>query len=101
MQKYFYSRSGNPTRDTLQTIIASLEDAKYALVFSSGLGAASCIVSLLKTGDHCLAGNDLYGGTSHQFQLLAEQNGFEVDFIDSADENAISQAIKPNTKVFK
>lgn len=98
-KKYLYSRTGNPTRDTLEQLIAALEDAKYGLVFSSGQSATSSVVSLLKTGDHCLAGYDLFGGTSHQFRLLAQQNGFEVDFIDATDVNAISNAIKPNTKL--
>jgi cystathionine beta-lyase/cystathionine gamma-synthase len=59
-----YSRTGNPTRAALEDCLASLENARFGLAFSSGMAATSAALSLLRPGDHVVAGDDLYGGTS-------------------------------------
>src|SRR5258708_29003611 len=59
---YDYARSGNPTRTALETCLASLEGGNHGLAFSSGLGAESAITYLLRSGDHVVAHDDLYGG---------------------------------------
>src|SRR3990170_1882219 len=61
--EFDYSRSGNPTRKHLETTLASLESGCRALAFSSGMAATHCVTMLLQTGDHILAGADIYGGT--------------------------------------
>ncbi len=60
---YEYSRTGNPTRHALEIALASLEEGKYGLAFASGVAATTAVFSLLKTGDHIVAGDDMYGGT--------------------------------------
>lgn len=85
----------------LETCLASIENAKYALTFSSGLGVTTCIITLLKSGDHIIAGDDLYGGTNRLFRNVAVSMGVEVDFIDFCDLATVEKSIKPNTKVRK
>src|SRR5215831_18996679 len=64
---YEYSRSGNPTRTTLEACLASLEGGERGLAFASGLAATTAVLSLLRPGDEVVAAADLYGGT---FRLL-------------------------------
>ena len=67
---YEYSRCGNPTRQCLEECLASLEKAKYALTFSSGLGATITLMFMLKSGDHILSIDDVYGGTGRLFRSV-------------------------------
>jgi cystathionine gamma-lyase len=67
---YEYSRCGNPTRQCLEECLASLEKAKYALTFSSGLGATTTLMFTLKSGDHILSIDDVYGGTGRLFRYV-------------------------------
>lgn len=83
----------------LEGCLASIENAKYGLTFSSGLGVTTCIITLLKSGDHIVAGDDLYGGTNRLFRNVAVSMGIEVDFVDFCDLSAVEKAIKSNTKV--
>src|SRR3989449_10050771 len=62
--QYAYARGANPTRDALQNSLAGLEGAKYALSFSSGMGAITTSLTLLKKGDHVVVTDDCYGGAS-------------------------------------
>ncbi|CAO4364837.1 unnamed protein product [Caenorhabditis nigoni] len=95
-----YSRAGNPTRDVLQKNLAALEDAKHCQVFSSGLAATSAIINLLKTGDHIVCSDDVYGGTQRYIRRVAVPNhGLEVDSVDLTDVKNLETAIKPNTKM--
>lgn len=65
---YEYSRCGNPTRQCLEECLASVEKAKYALTFSSGLGATTTLMFMLKSGDHIVSIDDVYGGTGRLFR---------------------------------
>jgi len=94
---YEYSRSGNPTRDAFEKCVASLENGKYGLAFSSGLGATTAITNLLKSGDHIICGNDVYGGTGRYFRKVATKMGIEVDFIDFNDFELFEKTLKKNT----
>lgn len=94
-----YGRSGNPTRNTLERCLASVEDAKYGLAFASGLAATTSITNLLSAGDHVLSMDDLYGGTNRYFRQIATRMGIEIDFIDATDVNKVKATIKPNTKM--
>lgn len=96
---YEYSRTGNPTRTALQDNLASLEDGKYGLAFSSGMAAIDTVFRLLKSGDHILCGNDVYGGTYRLLEKEFSKFGIEFDFVDMSDTNAIDGAIKSNTKL--
>ena len=98
---YEYSRSGNPTRDALEKRLAALEDAKFALAFSSGLAAETVIcATLLKSGDHVVAFDDIYGGTRRLFNKVFNQNfNVEFSYVDARDIDNVKKNIKDNTRV--
>jgi len=79
--------------------IAALENAKYGLCFASGLAAINTVLNLLKTGDHVIAPDDLYGGTYRIFTLVYEKYGIDFDFVDETDPDNVEQAIRQNTKL--
>lgn len=80
--KYEYSRCDNPTRTELQSYLSALESAKHALVFSSGLGALTVASYLLKSGQHVLCCDDVYGGTNRFFSHCSSRMGIETTFVD-------------------
>ena len=95
-----YSRSLNPTRKALEEKLASLENAKYGLAFASGLAAEVTIVhSFLKSGDHIIAFDDLYGGTKRLFNNIFADYGIDVTYTDASVVSKIELAIKTNTKL--
>lgn len=98
-QGFEYGRSGNPTRNVLETCLASLDNGKHGLCFSSGLGATTAVVSLLKSGDHLICGDDVYGGTNRYMRQVASKMGVEVEFVDATDSINIKNAIKANTRM--
>jgi cystathionine gamma-lyase len=79
-----YSRADNPTRQRLEQALAALEGAKYAVTFSSGVAATSAVVTLLKPGDHVLAGDDTYGGTYRLFEQVYRKYGLEFSYVDTS-----------------
>ncbi|GAB1609019.1 cystathionine gamma-lyase-like [Argonauta hians] len=95
---YDYSRSGNPTRNCLEKCIASLEGAKHALCMASGLAANDLVTRLLKTGDHIVSMDDMYGGTNRYFRTM-EQLGITITFVDATDIDKFSAAFQANTKL--
>ena len=97
---YIYSRLGNPTTNNLECKIANLEGAEACAVMSSGMGAiASTVLTLLKTGDHVIADNTLYGCTFSLFEHGLTKFGIEVDFIDTSIPGEVKKHLKPNTKL--
>merc|ERR1712013_791138 len=96
---YEYSRSGNPTRDVLERCLASLDNAKYAATFASGLAACSSIVNLLSAGDHIVSMDDIYGGTNRFFRKVASRMNIETSFVDAMIASNIEDAIRPNTRM--
>lgn len=99
MGEFDYSRSGNPTRKSLETTIASLENGNHALCFSTGMASIHCVSMLLKTGDHILAGSDIYGGTYRLFHKIINNSGISVSLANSTDISQFEKAITPNTKL--
>ncbi|TWT95833.1 Cystathionine beta-lyase [Botrimarina colliarenosi] len=100
--EYDYSRSGNPTRTALETTVASLEGCGPdggAIAFSTGMAATACVVASLRSGDHLLAGSDLYGGTYRLLHKVANRAGVEVTLADATDLDAFEKAIRPNTRL--
>jgi cystathionine gamma-synthase/cystathionine gamma-lyase len=95
-----YSRVSNPTRLSLETQLAALEDARHCVAFASGLGAESAITSLLSAGDHVVVSDDTYGGTYRLFTRVLERFGLTSTFVDMTDLDAVRAAIRPNTKMF-
>jgi cystathionine gamma-synthase/cystathionine gamma-lyase len=96
---YEYSRVGNPTRSALDACLASLEEGKYGLSFSSGLAAEHAILSLLRPGDHVIVPEDMYGGTYRLIKEILEPNNIKFTFTDFEDLNLIQQAFLPSTKM--
>lgn len=98
-QGFEYSRSQNPTRFALQDSIASLENAKFGLVFGSGLAAIDAVIKLLKPGDEVITGNDLYGGTYRIFTKVFEGFGINFHFVDMDTTAPIEAKINDKTKL--
>ncbi len=96
---YCYSRCGNPTRLELENTIALLEGGLKALAFSSGMAAITTLLKILRSGDHVLVSDDLYGGTYRLFSGIYSQYGIEFDYVDLADADVLATAFKPNTKL--
>jgi cystathionine beta-lyase/cystathionine gamma-synthase len=95
---YEYSRTGNPTRTALEQCVASLEEGKYGLAFSSGMGAETTIMYLFAPGDHMLVSNDVYGGTYRLFERVLAPYGLRFDYIDMTDPQSVSRCWRENTK---
>ena len=96
---YEYSRTGNPTRHALEVALASLEEGKYGLAFSSGVAATTAVFSLLKTGDHIVAGDDLYGGTYRILEKVLKKWGLSTSYADVDDPGSFKKAVRKNTKL--
>jgi len=97
---YEYSRSGNPTRDALEKRLAALENAEFGLAFSSGLSAEAVIcVTLLKSGDHVISFDDLYGGTKRLFNRVLTNFNIEFSYVDATDLKNVNNAVKSNTSL--
>lgn len=97
--EFDYSRSGNPTRRNLETTLASLEGGCGALAFSSGMAAIHCVTMLLRSGDHVVAGCDLYGGAYRLLHKICDRSGIEVTLVDMTDVSAVEVAITDKTKL--
>lgn len=95
---YEYSRTGNPTRHALEELIKELEGGARGLAFSSGMAAIHTVLSRLDSGDHLLVTDDVYGGTFRIVTRVLARLGIEATFVDTADLDALGQAIRPNTK---
>ncbi|XP_068145318.1 cystathionine gamma-lyase-like [Drosophila tropicalis] len=96
---YEYSRSGNPTRNVLEECLAALDNAKYGLTFSSGLGATTVVLTMLNAGDHIIMGDDVYGGTNRLIRQVASRLGLSASFVDPTNLDALKSAFKPETKL--
>ncbi|MFN4084039.1 MAG: cystathionine gamma-synthase [Bacteroidia bacterium] len=96
---YAYARGKNPTRTALENCIASLENGKYGLCFSSGMGATDAVIKLLEPGSEVITGNDLYGGTYRMFTKVFAKYGIKFHFIDLDDANNIQKFINHKTKL--
>lgn len=97
---YEYARGGNPTRDSLQELLASLEGGRAAYSFASGLAAEDALLrSVLQPGDHIVMGNDVYGGTHRLVSRVHVPWGVRLSTVDMSDLDAVRAAIGPGTRV--
>jgi cystathionine gamma-lyase len=96
---FSYSRTENPTRKALENNIAALEGSEFGLCFASGLAAVNTVLNLLKSGDHVIAPDDLYGGTYRIFTQVFSKYGVGFTFVDETEPEEVIRAIRPNTKV--
>lgn len=97
---YAYARGANPTRNALQKSIAALENGKFALCFSSGMGATDAVIKLLNPGDEVITSNDLYGGSYRMFKRVFEKYGIKFHFLDLGDIRNVNGVINEKTKLF-
>src|SRR4029077_8020042 len=96
---YEYSRVSNPTRARLEENLAALENGVAARVFGSGMAAIHAIVTMLKSGDHVVCGNDLYGGTPRLFNQVMTNFGLQFTYVDTSDAENVERAMRKNTRM--
>lgn len=98
---YEYSRTKNPTRNALELRLSSLEDAEYGLAFASGMAAETTLMlSIIKTGEHVIAFDDLYGGSKRLFNRILNPNfAVQFSYVDARNLQEIKNAIRDNTKI--
>lgn len=96
---YDYSRSGNPTRAALESVLAQLESGSTGLAFASGLAAIDTVLKLLKSGDEILAVDDIYGGAYRLFTHVYEKFGIGIRYVDTTDIAQVQEALTPATKL--
>lgn len=97
--EFDYGRSGNPTRHRLQQTLADLESGRHALAFSSGMAATHAVTMLLRSGDHILAGTDIYGGTYRLFHKIINSAGISVTLADTRDLGSLERQFTPQTRL--
>ncbi|OQV48246.1 bifunctional cystathionine gamma-lyase/homocysteine desulfhydrase [Bacillus velezensis] len=95
---YEYSRTANPTRTALESLIAELEGGAAGYAFGSGMAAITAVMMLLDSGDHVILTDDVYGGTYRVMTGVLNRFGIEADFVDTSSEEKVKKAIRPNTK---
>ena len=98
-QGYEYSRTANPTRGAIESVIADLEHGKHGFAFGSGMAAVSAVMMLLDKGDHIILNSDVYGGTYRALTKVFTRYGIEVDFVDTSYIENVEQFIKPQTRM--
>jgi cystathionine beta-lyase len=96
---YDYARSNNPTRATLENLIAIMEKGARGLAFASGLAAIDAVLKLLKTGDEIIAVDDIYGGAFRLFEQVYKKFGIHVTYVDASKPENVFHAINKNTKL--
>ena len=97
LPRFHYTRAGNPTRAALEESLAALENGKYAWVTGTGMAAIAAVAFLLKSGDHILAPQDIYGGTYRLFQNIMPRFDLSVSFVDMRDLEAVRRARREQT----
>ncbi len=95
---YDYTRSGNPTRQALQENLAALEGGTAAWATCTGMSAITSVAMLFKSGDHIVAGHDIYSGTLRLFEQVLPSLGINVSFVKMGDPDEVRRAILPNTR---
>ena len=98
---YIYTRLNNPTNDVLEQRLAALEGGVAAVATASGTAAiATTFMTLLKSGDHIVASNSLYGGTYNMLSNTLPRFGITTTFVDPDDTENFAKAVEPNTRAF-
>nr|BBI54966.1 cystathionine beta-lyase [Leucaena leucocephala] len=96
---YDYTRSGNPTRDALERLLAKLDKAERAFCFSSGMAALNAFSQLVGTGEEIVAGDDLYGGSDRLLSRVIPKSGVVVKRVNTSDLEEVASSIGPCTKL--
>ena len=95
---YEYSRTKNPTRDGIESLIAECEGGKYGFAFASGMAALGTILSLFKSGDCLIISQNVYGGTFRILDKVFKNFGITYKIVDTRDLDALNAAITPEVK---
>jgi len=95
---YEYARVSNPTRDRLETNLASLEGGVAARVFASGMAAITALCQTMKSGDNVVAGDNLYGGTPRFFNQVMAKFGVTFTYVDTRNPENVASAMQGNTR---
>jgi len=98
-KRFDYARTGNPTREALETVLASLEGGRHGLCFASGMAAEATLLLTLHPEDHVLLSNDVYGGTYRLLARVLADWGVAFDVVDMTDLSAFRAAMREETKV--
>ena len=96
---FVYSRSGNPTRQALETCLAALEGARFGLAYASGMAAVAGAMQLVKAGDHVVVADDLYGGTYRLFSKILPGYDVRFTYVDATRLEEVAKAITPETRM--
>ena len=96
---YEYGRTHNPTRFALERNLAALEGGRHGFCFASGLAATTTLLQTLSSGDHVVAGNNLYGGTYRLFDRVLKRFGLEFSFVPTQDPDQVERAFGPKTRM--
>nr|BAS32612.1 cystathionine beta-lyase [Mimosa pudica] len=96
---YDYTRSGNPTRDALERLLAKLDKADRAFCFGSGMAALSAVSQLFENGDEIIAGDDIYGGSDRLLSSVIPRTGVVVKRVNTSDLEEVASAFGPATKL--
>ena len=96
---YEYSRVSNPTRTRLEENLAALEAGLASRVFASGMAAINAVTTLLKSGDHVICGNDLYGGVPRLFNQVWADFGLEFSYVDTSEAGQVERSMRKNTRM--
>ena len=96
---YEYARSQNPTRKALEDALAILENARFALAFSSGVAATDAVIKLMNPGDEVIAANDMYGGTYRLFTRIFAKFQIKFTYVDTTNPENIRAAINEKTRL--
>lgn len=96
---YEYARVQNPTREALEEQIMILEGGFSGHAFASGMAAISCLMTVVKAGDHVVLSRNVYGGTFRYFTRILERYGLTFSWVDTTDLAAVEAAIRPETRM--
>jgi len=94
-----YTRSANPTRQMMEEHLAALDGGEYGIAFSSGMAAIDGCLKFLKSGDHVVCSDNVYGGVFRHFNQILVNYGLEFTFVDSTNYENVENAIRPETKL--
>ena len=96
---YEYARTQNPTREALERNIAALEGGSHGFAFGSGLAALDTLLKLLRSGDHVVCGENVYGGTHRLMERVYSELGLKFTFVDMRDVDQVARALTPATRM--
>ena len=96
---YEYARTQNPTREALERNVAALEGGTHGFAFGSGLAALDAVLKLLRSGDHVVCGENVYGGTHRLMERIYAGLGLRFTFVDMRDVGNVERALGSATRM--